>query len=352
MRAKDFIFSESISYKDTSRGAYSGQIDMTLSAFDNGVEIGYIDYSVYQGEPHVQMIKVKDRRKGYGRALIKKLQSMFPGIEIDFGSLTTDGAALINSLDFEILPNKEALELKQRLDKIDNILSAYSEKWENYCKHPVGEKETILSSLSNWNELHDEKEEIEHKLAFMKPNKRLVKESILVEKGLYHWANYISAFHGGEDGIINFHPWTHFGTERAAKQRLKFKKHNGKLYSVKLNIKNPLKVTDAEASDEASLLNSIVRGKYPDIDPSAARKNGVISACEQAGYDGLVYKNRMEDRGKYSWVIFSPDQVQQNLKEEPITIATATKKNGEIDRNKANKMVDPKGYFHPKMFEK
>jgi hypothetical protein len=30
------------------------------------------------------------------------------------------------------------------------------------------------------------------------------------------------------------------------------------------------------------------------------------------------------------------------------TIASATKANGEIDRKKANKMVDPKGYFKPK----
>lgn len=30
------------------------------------------------------------------------------------------------------------------------------------------------------------------------------------------------------------------------------------------------------------------------------------------------------------------------------TIASATKKNGEIDRNKANRIVDPHGYFKPK----
>lgn len=121
----------------------------------------------------------------------------------------------------------------------------------------------------------------------------------------------IKAFHGTNADISSFHPLTHFGSAKAAKQRLNDKyKGSGSVISVTLNMKNPLRVSDIEASDEASLLNSIKAGKYPRLDLKTANSKGVVEALKAAGHDGLVYKNSMEDRGADSYVNLTPDQVK------------------------------------------
>lgn len=117
-------------------------------------------------------------------------------------------------------------------------------------------------------------------------------------------------YHSGDPSITKFWPWTHFGTEVAAKQRKRDRGQEAAVHAVRLRIENPLRVTDMEASDEAALLNAIAAGRYPQIDAGLARREGVIAACEDAGYDGLVYRNKMEHRGSLSWVIFRPDQAR------------------------------------------
>jgi hypothetical protein len=117
-----------------------------------------------------------------------------------------------------------------------------------------------------------------------------------------------TAYHGGSPDITSFYPWTHFGTRKAACQRLRARKPDGAIHEVELRIDNPLRVTDMEASDEASLLNAIAAGRYPELDVGVARREGVAQALEQAGYDGLVYRNGMEDQGRDSWVILRSEQ--------------------------------------------
>lgn len=122
-------------------------------------------------------------------------------------------------------------------------------------------------------------------------------------------------YHGTGHDFDEFAPHSHFGTSRAANHRLGHRKPatGAHIRPVYLSIKNPLRVDDAEASEESSLLRSIVSGTYPDLDPGLARREGAYAAAAAAGYDGLVYNNRMEDRGKLSWVIFDPKQVRSAI---------------------------------------
>lgn len=69
-------------------------------------------------------------------------------------------------------------------------------------------------------------------------------------------------------------------------------------------------VSDREAVDEASLLNAIIRGNVPGASVSVARKLGAYEAAKQAGYDGIVYRNLIEDAGKDSYVAFDPTQIK------------------------------------------
>lgn len=122
-------------------------------------------------------------------------------------------------------------------------------------------------------------------------------------------------YHGTTEQFNQFHPWSHFGSSTAANQRLNFRDTHGNehIIPVYLRIEHPLKVTDQEASEEATLLNAIIRGEYKSIDINTARRQGVRRALMDAGYDGLVYRNRMEHRGRYSWVIFEPNQVKSAI---------------------------------------
>lgn len=138
--------------------------------------------------------------------------------------------------------------------------------------------------------------------------------------------NPLIVYHGTQDQITSFYPGTHFGSSRAANHRLNDRRKtagggNQSILPVYLRITNPLEVSDMEASDEAALLNAIIRerrekdspdeiGKFDAIDLNTARREGAYHAAKMAGFDGLVYVNHVEDRGQYSWVIFSPTQVK------------------------------------------
>jgi len=55
----------------------------------------------------------------------------------------------------------------------------------------------------------------------------------------------IIAYHGTTDDISQFRPLTHFGTEKAARDRMDYKKNaNGKIYKVQLDIRNPFTIKD------------------------------------------------------------------------------------------------------------
>jgi hypothetical protein len=143
--------------------------------------------------------------------------------------------------------------------------------------------------------------------------------------------NPLRMFHSTKNEFEEFAPGSHFGTAKAAKHRFYDKTvaekgfereiDNFRTYPVYLSIKNPLKVEDLMASDEATLFNYIKEQifnksflgedhRFKNFNLKYARTEGVYKALEKIGYDGLFYKNKIEDRGKHSWVIFRPDQVR------------------------------------------
>ena len=55
----------------------------------------------------------------------------------------------------------------------------------------------------------------------------------------------IIAYHSTVDDITQFRPLTHFGTEKAARDRMDYKKNkSGKIYKVQLDIRNPFTIKD------------------------------------------------------------------------------------------------------------
>jgi predicted GNAT family acetyltransferase len=103
IKNQDLTFSEELT------GAHHGQKDLVLSAKRKDETIGYIEYSEFEGDPHISHVFVGEgeRKKGVGSDLIKKLQEDYPNKEIKWGMLTPEGTALKAKLD------KETGEVKQ-----------------------------------------------------------------------------------------------------------------------------------------------------------------------------------------------------------------------------------------------
>ena len=137
------------------------------------------------------------------------------------------------------------------------------------------------------------------------------------------------AYHGTADDINEFHPLTHFGTEKAAKDRMLYKKiKDGKIYKVDLDIKNPLTIKDFPGihydrlyAFELKDKRLISQEEMEDItftqDKSELRKK-LLAKLKELGIDGFVYKNKYEDKGNLSYVIVDPRQVKV-LSVEPAT---------------------------------
>ena len=137
------------------------------------------------------------------------------------------------------------------------------------------------------------------------------------------------AYHGTTDDITEFHPLSHFGTEKAAKDRMTYKKiKDGKIYKVDLDIKNPLTIKDfpgihydrlyAFELKNKKLISQEEMEAITFIQDKAELRKALLAKLNELGIDGFVYKNRYEDKGHISYVIVDPSQVKV-LSVEPAT---------------------------------
>jgi 8-oxo-dGTP pyrophosphatase MutT (NUDIX family) len=169
-----------LQFQDTNRGYHSDQSDQTLTALMNGKPVGYMEYSVYQDEPSVQWLEVFDKRKGYGTALLKELQRMYPNVEVDLGMLTDEGGKLIDSVKFNEQPSEYAAKfdelekLVQERDKLQQVADEYYAR-EN---HTEEEKQGFMRQMENMNNIHDRIWELEQETS----NKRRTKRYIAAEQ--------------------------------------------------------------------------------------------------------------------------------------------------------------------------
>jgi len=162
------------------------------------------------------------------------------------------------------------------------------------------------------------------------------------------------AYHGSIDDITAFHPLTHFGTEKSAKDRMIYKKYkDGKIYKVDLDIKNPLTIKDFSGihydryyAFELRRLNLISQEEMEAItriEDKADLRKALLDKLKELGIDGFVYKNRYEDKGNISYVIVDPNQVKV-LSVEPVAeeITEARDILVEYSRAKTAEMVGDK----------
>ena len=158
-------------------GHHHGQTDIRLSARTEKGLAGYLDYSVWNGQPQIKMIHVSHKREGVGTALVKHLQGLYPATEIDWGSTTPEGSQLYNSLEFEEIPNARVIRSMQKLEQLKSKEEGYRKlaaQWEN-SKQSDEDRRRFLDDTEDWNELHQEIWDLEQELDGQKPYRRLIK---------------------------------------------------------------------------------------------------------------------------------------------------------------------------------
>lgn len=92
-----------------------------------------------------------------------------------------------------------------------------------------------------------------------------------------------------------------------------------------LSIQNPVRMTDVHFDEYGTMAENLVsrgvlkRSELPvayndrfidDAEQNAQAVHDLVAVLRAKGYDGIVYKNHVEDRGKDSWIVFSSTQVK------------------------------------------
>lgn len=135
-----------IQFRNEVTGSYSGQINGTLYAEEDGRAVGNIDYVVYLDEVHISMIYVDKgkRRGGIATMLVKRLQAEYPDKEIDWGYMTPEGQAFFRALDRTFEPNPMHAELQAAYE---DAKAEYAALEKQDLTLEVGERMNELDAL-------------------------------------------------------------------------------------------------------------------------------------------------------------------------------------------------------------
>lgn len=139
-------------------------------------------------------------------------------------------------------------------------------------------------------------------------------------------------YHASPATIERFAPFSHFGTEAAARARAGNWKYQGqsvKLYAVDFVARNPIRVRDFKMAPAVHNWSSLVDALhytvrkisanerdriYAAAAPSGQNTEGgeraLVEVLHEHGWDAIVYRNRFEDAGQDSWVNLTWDQVR------------------------------------------
>ena len=150
----------------------------------------------------------------------------------------------------------------------------------------------------------------------------------------------VQAYHGTFQPTLNrFNPLSHFGTLKAAEDRLKEKarrekiKTPGRVYEVVLDIKNPFVAKDfagvhspthfAFDLKDRKLISQEEMVAITHLAGDPRQAQALIKKLRELGFDSIAYKNKYEDKGSTSYVILDPSQVVSVNPVERQTIAEA-----------------------------
>lgn len=117
----------------------------------------------------------------------------------------------------------------------------------------------------------------------------------------------------------------HFGTLQAAMDRMLDLEREYDIFPYKININNPIRLRDVGAwadfkdvADELLKLGVISENEYLEAEEFAKTQSlrgdehkVLRDILKSNGYDGIIYKNDSEDRGKDSFIVFDKNNINE-----------------------------------------
>lgn len=161
--------SENIDILDEALDAHHGQIDMLMQAVQGELTVGTIQYSIFEGRPHIAMIEVLEdyRRQGIATKMLRYLQDQYPNEEIVWGYLTEDGSALYQAVVAE-QPNSEYFQVQNDLEDVTREYDAYVRRMDGGAM--LSPKET-----ADMDDLEDTQYRLEQELEKLRPTRAFVR---------------------------------------------------------------------------------------------------------------------------------------------------------------------------------
>lgn len=164
----------SIKIRIESVGSHHGQSDLVMIASIDNNDVGTLEFSVFNDEPYVNMIKVKDnyRRRGIATMLMKELQREYPDTEIHMGMSTEDGSKLIKSLPLKFKPNERYNELLSEKNQLETRIKELQIFLDTY--DPKTQKEEAINKGEEFNVISDRLYDIEKEMQELTPGKNIL----------------------------------------------------------------------------------------------------------------------------------------------------------------------------------
>jgi GNAT superfamily N-acetyltransferase len=150
--------SNQLEFRDESYGYYGGQSNMYLYAQFLGDTVGYIDYSIYENKPHINMIKVEKeyRGRGIGEALINKLAAEFGYTNIIWGNVTSSGLRLQQKMDNIYGYDRNKIVSNHLPKDIIDKFKSISKNIYNFVKDYYHFGNKVWSQMEKYNEVDNE----------------------------------------------------------------------------------------------------------------------------------------------------------------------------------------------------
>ncbi len=195
---KDFLLEkyikDNIIFTDEITDSYSGQTNHILKAFDKITKeyLGYLEYSIYENTPSVQYLNVIKQRQGIGTFLMKELQNMYPGIEIELGMLTDDGSNLMKTISRKFIEDDTYKKKYEEKLLIEEEISKLQNKYDNWDKLSSVEQDELRNT--DYNDLHDRLYVLNSELEDLKPGKYLIEKLDSDPTYLNDFNNIVSQF--------------------------------------------------------------------------------------------------------------------------------------------------------------
>lgn len=156
----------SIEIRTECTAAYSGQSNLTDTAFVDGHIVGHLDYVIFRGCVSISHIDVLARRQGVASMLLARLQREYAGQEIDWGLLTDEGSHLYKAIPFLRVARPEVLQMRDELACVESRLQQYQVLSDEYAKGPKTQDlhAKFIADVARWNDDRDRAEQIQEAL--------------------------------------------------------------------------------------------------------------------------------------------------------------------------------------------